>query len=162
MSRLTLINTTHTHRTASRLAASLYTDRHCIAHCRSQSHLHDSPDPPCHTVLSQPRPALFSLSTRHRTARIRNQDNSTHRKSSSTEKSRTSHHAAMAARVNTSVRLAGRRAAAAHHTVTQCPCRRPRRLFSTAGASVDKVADTDIATLARQTQHPLSLADLVK
>ncbi|EXX78759.1 hypothetical protein RirG_012260 [Rhizophagus irregularis DAOM 197198w] len=69
----------------------------------------------------------------------------------------------MAARVTDSVRLAGRRtAAAAHDTVTQCPRRRPRRLFSTAGASVDKVADADIATLARQTQHPLSLADLVK
>ncbi|TQV96596.1 hypothetical protein V2A60_003020 [Cordyceps javanica] len=63
----------------------------------------------------------------------------------------------MAARMNTPARLVCRRTAT---NSTSCP-RRPR-LFSTSGASVDKVTDTDIATLARQTQHPLSLADLVK
>ncbi|OAA69027.1 kinase isozyme 4 [Cordyceps fumosorosea ARSEF 2679] len=60
----------------------------------------------------------------------------------------------MAARINTPTRLACRRTAAS--------CLRRPRFFSTAGASVDQVTDVDIATLARQTQHPLSLADLVK
>ncbi|KAJ4165337.1 hypothetical protein LMH87_006971 [Akanthomyces muscarius] len=65
----------------------------------------------------------------------------------------------MAARVNISARLACRQTAT-HSSASSCH-RRPR-LFSTSGASVDKVTDADIATLARQTQHPLSLADLVK
>lgn len=63
----------------------------------------------------------------------------------------------MAARINTSARLLCRRTAT---PPTRCVAQ--LRLFSTTEASVDKVADSDIATLARQQQHPLSLADLVK
>ncbi|EJP64153.1 (3-methyl-2-oxobutanoate dehydrogenase (lipoamide)) kinase, mitochondrial [Beauveria bassiana] len=65
----------------------------------------------------------------------------------------------MAARISTSAGLICRRTAATH--TASCP-RRPRLFSTSRGPSVDKVTDADIATLARQTQHPLSLADLVK
>ena len=172
MSRLTRLNNNHSH--TSQLPASKRPTSHCyspcITHCRiPPSQPENFQVIPCFSPRTSKLsiavwPFFFSF---HCQPAPSNSQALSHKDNRSTQPHHlaspagdpNSRHAAMAARVNISARFACRRTAT-HSSASSCH-RRPR-LFSTSGASVDKVTDTDIATLARQTQHPLSLADLVK